>query len=92
MTAVTAFGSSVCNYTKGELLIHGANPVPHTYLRGIGAMPLEGIQNIHPVRSQLKHRPQSYGVHPRIQARGFCGTGQTGVCCDLMPIREYFLD
>ena len=25
MTAVTAFGSSVCNYTKGELLIHAAN-------------------------------------------------------------------
>ncbi len=75
MTAVTAFGSSVCNYTKSELLIHAANPVPHTYLRGIGAMPLEGIQNI----------------HPRIQARGFCGTGQTGVCCDLMPIREDFL-
>jgi hypothetical protein len=41
MTAVTAFGSSVCNYTKGELLIHAL---------------------------------------------------QTGVCCDLMPIREDFLD
>lgn len=25
MTAVTAFGSSVCTYTKGELLIHTAN-------------------------------------------------------------------
>jgi len=25
MTAVTAFGSSVCNYTKGELLIRAAN-------------------------------------------------------------------
>ncbi len=74
MTAVTVLGSSVCNYTKGELLIHGENPVPHTYLRGIGAMLLEGIQN----------------VHPRIRARGFCGTGQTGVCCDLMPIREDF--
>ncbi len=76
MTAVTEFGSSACNYTKGELQIHAANPVPHTYLRDIGAMPLEGIQNI----------------HPRIQARRLCGTGQTGVCCDLMPIREDFLD
>ncbi len=76
MTAVTAFGSSVRNTTKGELLIYAANPVPQPYLRGIGAMPLEGIQNI----------------HPRIQARGFCGMGQTGVCCDLMPIREDFLD
>ena len=43
MTAVTAFGSSVCNYTKGELLIHAANPVPRTYLRGFGALPLEGV-------------------------------------------------
>ena len=25
MTAVTEFGSAVCNYTKGELLIHAAN-------------------------------------------------------------------
>ena len=43
MTAVTAFGSSVCNYTKGELLIHAANPVPRTYLRGFVALPLEGV-------------------------------------------------
>ena len=92
MTAVTAFGSSVCNYTKGELLIHCANPVPHTYLRGIGAMPLEGIQNIHPVRLWTELGLRSYGVHPRIQARGFCGTGQTALRRDLMPIREYFLD
>ena len=39
-------------YTNGELLIHDTNPVPHTYLRDIGAMPLEGIQNIHP---RIKH-------------------------------------
>jgi len=43
MTAVTAFESSVCNYTKGELLIHAASPVPRTYLRGFGALPLEGV-------------------------------------------------
>ena len=39
-------------------------------------MPMEGIQNI----------------HPRIQARGFRGMGQTGLCCGLMCIREDFLD
>ena len=38
-------------------------------------MPLEGIQNI----------------HPRIQARGFCGTGQTALRRDPMPIRGNFL-
>ncbi len=38
-------------------------------------MPLEGIQNI----------------HSRIQARGFCGTGQTGLC-GLMCINEDFWD
>jgi len=55
-----------------KLLIHGANPVPYTYLRGIGAMPLN--------------------IHPRIQARGFCGTGQTALRRDPMHIRGYFLD
>ncbi len=39
-------------------------------------MPLEEIQNI----------------HPRIQARGFGGTGQTGLCCGLMCISEDFGD
>ncbi len=39
-------------------------------------MSLEGIQKI----------------HPRIQARGFCGTGQTGLCCGLMCISEDFWD
>ncbi len=39
-------------------------------------MPLEGVQNI----------------HPRIQAREFCGTGQTGLCCGLMCISEDFWD
>ncbi len=68
--------SSGCSYTGGELPVHTTNPVPHTYLRGIGAMSLEGIQKI----------------HPRIQARGFCGTGQTGLCCGLMCISEDFLD
>ena len=39
-------------------------------------MPLEGIQNI----------------RPRIQARGFCGTGQTGLYCGLMCISDDFWD
>ncbi len=31
-----------------------------------------------------------HGVNPGIQARGFCGTGQTGLCCGLMCISEDF--
>jgi len=38
-------------------------------------MPLEGVQNI----------------HPRIQARGFCGTGQTAFRSDPRLIRADFL-
>jgi hypothetical protein len=26
----------------------GVNPVPRTYVRGFGALPLAGVQNIHP--------------------------------------------
>jgi len=77
----------VCEYSDSKLLIHGANPVPHTYPRGIGAMPLEGIQNIHPVRLWSGLGLRSYGVHPRIQARGFCGTGQTAFRSDSRLIR-----
>ncbi len=61
-------------------------------------MPLEGIQNVHPVPTVLDRgrivlsRRSWNGVHPRIQARGFCGTGQTGLCCGLMCISEDLLD
>ncbi len=35
------------------------NPVPRTYVRGFGALPFGEVRNI----------------HPRTQARAFCGTG-----------------
>ena len=48
MTAVTAFGSSVCNFTKGELLIHAANPVPHTYADALGRCPWKEFRTFIP--------------------------------------------
>jgi len=54
----------------------GANPVPRTYVRGFGALPLQGGWNIHPVPTVLEwgrivlSRWSLNGVHPRAYARG----------------------
>jgi len=33
---------------EGVQLVLEVNPVPRTYVRGFGALPLQGVQNIHP--------------------------------------------
>ncbi|MCZ6907017.1 MAG: hypothetical protein O7G28_07000, partial [Deltaproteobacteria bacterium] len=52
------------------------NPVPWTYVRGFGALPLQEGRNIHPVPTVLDRgrivlsRRSWNGVHPRAYARG----------------------
>jgi hypothetical protein len=42
------------SYSQGQAVSkhrdkgHTVNPVPRTYVRGFGALPLQGVQNIHP--------------------------------------------
>ena len=53
-------------FTRAEV-----NPVPRTYVRGFGALPLQGGRNIHPVPTVLDRgrivlsRRSWNGVHPR---------------------------
>ncbi len=57
-------------------LIRPVNPVPRTYVRGFGALPLQGGRNIHPVPTVLDRgrivlsRRSWNGVHPPAYARG----------------------
>jgi len=36
------------SHNEDEIRFDGVNPVPRTYVRGIGALPSRGVQNIHP--------------------------------------------
>jgi len=59
------------------------NPVPRTYVRGFGALPLQGGWNIHPVRLWSRLGLRSFGVRPsaldtpvRLRVRGALRSGK----------------
>ncbi len=57
-----------------ELARH-VNPVPRTYVRGFGALPVGEVQNIHPEREGSCREHGSFGVHPRTHVRGVLWDG-----------------
>jgi len=58
------------------LNIEPVNPTPRTYIRGFGALPLQGSRNIHRVPTVLDRerivfsRRSWIEVHPRAYSRG----------------------
>ena len=73
------------------------NPVPRTYVRGFGALPLQGGRNIHPVPTVLDRgrivfsRRNWNGVHPCTYVQGVLWYGvKAALWRGLMLIGEYF--
>jgi hypothetical protein len=60
------------------------NLVPRAYARGLGAQPLQGVRNIHPVPTVLDRgrivlsRRSWNGVHPHAYTRGVLWYGVNG--------------
>ncbi len=54
-----------CSYPFHPEMESTVNPVPRAYARGFGALLLQGVRNIYPVRLWMGFGMRLYGVHPR---------------------------